>query len=288
MIVACEICGVQFNRKSSRVKRNKFQFCGRACYNVHRKQMTDKKMIGQRFSHLTVIDRDERDYKTRWWCQCDCGEVKSIRGAHLLDGETMSCGCHRREVGKRMAEENGFMETIPMEPGTRYGRLVVVGRDGYKSGRPAYLCKCDCGNEVTVYGPSLRSGSTKSCGCYHRDVSREQAKRLFTKHGLCKDPEYMRYLAHRRYHADRDWTHEMEELLLDMQPACVVCGATENLELDHVLPHIKGGKLEPGNVVRLCRSCNATKHDKSIDQLPAVTAAAITQAAQGFEAAWTT
>lgn len=282
--VVCEFCGKQFNRKSSKAKRNKFQFCSKACYNAHRRQETDKKMIGRRFGRYIVLSRN--GYK--WNCRCDCGTEKSVDGADLLNGSIVSCGCYRSRIGKRMIHENGLDTIMHTEPGTRYGRFVVLRRNGRKYGAPAYLCRCDCGNEVTVAGAALRAGRSKSCGCLHRDVSREQAKRLFTKHGLYKDPEYIRYLKHRRYHADRDWTHEMEELLLDMQPVCVVCGATENLEHDHVLPHIKGGRLEPGNVVRLCRSCNATKHDKSVDQLPAVTAAAITQAAQRFEAAWIT
>ena len=31
-------------------------------------------------------------------------------------------------------------------------------------------CKCDCGNEITTLGTSLRRGDTKSCGCYRKEV----------------------------------------------------------------------------------------------------------------------
>lgn len=57
--------------------------------------------------------------------------------------------------------------------GDRYGHLVVVKEvDGVKvkSGeryinKRRWLCKCDCGNEITVITDSLRSGNTQSCGC---------------------------------------------------------------------------------------------------------------------------
>ena len=60
--------------------------------------------------------------------------------------------------------------------GQRFGRLVAlkktqcghVSQDG-KRMRAKWLCKCDCGNDVEVLSESLRSGHTKSCGCFYRD-----------------------------------------------------------------------------------------------------------------------
>lgn len=43
---------------------------------------------------------------------------------------------------------------------------------------------------------------------------------------------------------------------------CVACGATENMQLDHVIPIEKGGRTSIGNSQPLCRSCNASKGDK--------------------------
>ena len=54
--------------------------------------------------------------------------------------------------------------------GEKFGMLTVLGtadsrvtRGGKKKSR--YVCKCDCGNVVTVDGNSLTQGRTKSCGC---------------------------------------------------------------------------------------------------------------------------
>lgn len=58
--------------------------------------------------------------------------------------------------------------------GRRFGRLTVVQRNGISRNKEAlWLCKCDCGNEVTVNGCNLRHGGTQSCGCYNKDRSSE-------------------------------------------------------------------------------------------------------------------
>lgn len=72
---------------------------------------------------------------------------------------------------------------IEME-GRRYGRLLVVrfhSRNRHK--QRMFLCSCDCGNEIVVVGASLRQGYTRSCGCFHREVS--------TSHGMYNSPEHV-------------------------------------------------------------------------------------------------
>lgn len=60
----------------------------------------------------------------------------------------------------------------------RYGRLVVVARDGSdKKGHALWECKCDCGKRITVRGDHLRRGATQSCGCYMREKAKKQHKR---------------------------------------------------------------------------------------------------------------
>ena len=56
--------------------------------------------------------------------------------------------------------------------GLRFGKLVAVNPVEKRDNRNElyWLCKCDCGNEVVVRGYSLRSGNTKSCGCYSKEA----------------------------------------------------------------------------------------------------------------------
>jgi len=52
------------------------------------------------------------------------------------------------------------------ETGNRHGKLLVIERaEKDKNGKQCWLCRCDCGNEVTVKGTLLRRGDTRSCGC---------------------------------------------------------------------------------------------------------------------------
>ena len=40
---------------------------------------------------------------------------------------------------------------------------------------------------------------------------------------------------------------------------CRECGAAENLTIDHVIPVVRGGGDEIGNLQTLCRTCNSKK-----------------------------
>lgn len=43
---------------------------------------------------------------------------------------------------------------------------------------------------------------------------------------------------------------------------CKICGSTERLEIDHIIPLSKGGSNELKNLQILCRHCNSVKRDK--------------------------
>ena len=43
---------------------------------------------------------------------------------------------------------------------------------------------------------------------------------------------------------------------------CTKCGSTENLQLDHIIPVIKGGMDNDENLQVLCRACNSSKSAK--------------------------
>lgn len=53
--------------------------------------------------------------------------------------------------------------------GQRFGRLVVLERAPNDGRRTMFRCICDCGNEVIVRAENLKSGNTRSCGCYQKD-----------------------------------------------------------------------------------------------------------------------
>ena len=58
--------------------------------------------------------------------------------------------------------------------GQRFGRLTVIKRVENNGKKVMWLCRCDCGNETTVFSGYLRNGDTKSCGCLSNDKLRER------------------------------------------------------------------------------------------------------------------
>ena len=44
-----------------------------------------------------------------------------------------------------------------------------AGKD--KTGHSLWFCVCSCGEKRAVYGNSLTSGRSKSCGCLHRELN---------------------------------------------------------------------------------------------------------------------
>lgn len=73
------------------------------------------------------------------------------------------------------------------EEGKTYGRLTVIKEHGRSSNyKVMWKCVCKCKNITIVTGTNLRSGITKSCGCY----SKERTSQRFTKHRMSKHPVY--------------------------------------------------------------------------------------------------
>lgn len=69
--------------------------------------------------------------------------------------------------------------------GRRFGRLLVIERDGHdKLKRILWKCKCDCGGHTIASGSSLRGGHTKSCGCIAVKKSTARINKYSKEHGF--------------------------------------------------------------------------------------------------------
>ena len=72
--------------------------------------------------------------------------------------------------------------------GKKFGKLTVIGyshkdnkkcRSGYWETIYYWKCECDCGNVVIVRANNLKTGNTKSCGCYRREIMLKKNKFAF-------------------------------------------------------------------------------------------------------------
>ena len=133
-------------------------------------------LTGHRFGRLMVESySDTRHGRAYWNCRCDCGNSTQVCSLSLTSGNTTSCGCKRAES----AISNIKGATRPPIPiiGNRFGRLIVLSMiDHSPNEKIRYLCRCDCGRELTVLGDSLRSGNTRSCGCLAHEVRVQTGK----------------------------------------------------------------------------------------------------------------
>ena len=87
----------------------------------------------------------------------------------------------------------------------RYGRLVAIyATDERRYGGVVWVCQCDCGNTTKQVPRDLRSGNTKSCGCFgsenrvvsnttHGKSSLAVYKVWQGMHDRCKNPKNKRY-----------------------------------------------------------------------------------------------
>lgn len=111
-------------------------------------------LTGQRFGKLTVREKlpPLSDGRTRWLCDCDCGNSCVVNSYALRKKNQQSCGCQK----------------IKDIVGQRFGHLIVLKRsDQYVmlSDRKKYLweCRCDCGATVYRLSEKLRQGIQCAC-----------------------------------------------------------------------------------------------------------------------------
>ena len=158
--------------------------------------------------------------------------------------------------------------------GQRFGRLFVVSRrpsNGH-GGKPRWKCQCDCGATVDIPGARLRSGNSKSCGCFRRD----RAGGLYRKHGKSKTPHYTMFYDARKRAQKLGLQFDLEPEDITIPSHCPVlgiemCGADRDStpSLDRIIPALGYTKQ---NVCVISFRTNRIKSDASASELTRVLA----------------
>lgn len=138
-------------------------------------------LTGRVFDRLIVLERVKIGGKSLWKCECTCKDknrnIVYVATSHLKSGNTKSCGCLAKEV--RMLNGERRKEDLT---GQRFGRLIAKRIiPEIKSKSPTWECFCDCNNICYVTAQSLKSGSTRSCGCLLEDNLKKMGKDSWEK-----------------------------------------------------------------------------------------------------------
>ena len=120
---------------------------------------------GMKFGHWEVLKFDHtNEHRIKYFlCKCDvCGTIRPVRGTSLINGTSTACSpeCKNTLVGQQ------------------FGEWTVLKKDPSKP--RYYICKCSCGKIKSVFGSSLKNGSSKSCCClkdkHNKEKNEQNAK----------------------------------------------------------------------------------------------------------------
>lgn len=121
------------------------------------KDFLKQRYLDERLS-LAAIGREVR---------CAASHVRKMLIAHGLSLRSVS---------------EGVRAGYPVPVGVRFGDLTIIREaDGAINRKRLCICRCACGNEVSVPLATLRAGDRKSCGCaWRRAVGEMPGDYLYT------------------------------------------------------------------------------------------------------------
>nr|DAT37415.1 MAG TPA: hypothetical protein [Caudoviricetes sp.] len=135
-------------------------------------------LTNKQFGRLTVLGdvgkRTDRG-KVLWHCLCECGTVTFVRGDHLKNGKTSSCGCLNEDKKHERFKDLSNTET---------DNFKIIDRAYSKNQRVYWNCICkNCGNNIELQSNQIDRYS--SCGCKRNRSTKERMAEI-------RDPESLK------------------------------------------------------------------------------------------------
>lgn len=206
-------------------------------------------LLGNKYGLLTVIEEvpSQRGKKTRWKCECKCGNFIVVYSTHLKNGRTTkkgrttSCGCQKKKL---RANEKDKLYT-----GNRHGDLFVWGYAG--RGRYAFTCGCTLCRAGTLHifkASEVKSGMRESCQGIKRASAaqrREYRRELVSYQCMIRrtsDPTDKNY---ENVSVAEEWLPENGGFKAFLAYMLMTCGPCPPTFTNH---RIDGGDYKPGNV----------------------------------------
>ena len=165
----CQNCHNIISVYGTNLRSNKIPKC-QYCEN--------NKLNGKQFGRLKILSYvyTATDRHKYYKCQCECGNIETIKGTSLISKERTQC----LECNKQQRQIHSIDET-----GKKYGRLTVLEKYLHPTDKKNawWICQCECGNIVYVKGVKLRNGHTQSCGCL-KSKGEEKINYLLSKNNI--------------------------------------------------------------------------------------------------------
>jgi hypothetical protein len=164
--------------------------------------------------------------------------------------------------------------------GQKYNRLLVLESVTPINGRTAWKCECDCGKIKIIKTEELRSGGTKSCGCWNDEQRAQRASKMYSKRKRYSPQESS---------ARKVWKSRYNEMPFEdfyeiSQNKCYYCSCLPSNTLNAAVKHSSRQMKDQGaflyngldridnssphskdNCVPCCKYCNYSKRERSLE-----------------------
>ena len=162
-----------------------------------------REYIGKIYGYLTIEDvyRDDDHCKWMFRCKCVCGNKINLQLNKVTSGRAKSCGCYKKSkefankrrdwctknADKIRVDRSAYLDKLKSENiGKAYNSIEIVDISlaFNENGRILYTlahCRCKCGTIFTTRLAYVKSGHTKSCGCYSHS---EEHSAALSKHWI--------------------------------------------------------------------------------------------------------
>ncbi len=185
------------------------------------------------------------------------------------------------------------MNRKPIIEGDKFGRLTslkldhikkqTIPKKGNKNGVSNlnihyWLFKCDCGNEKVVDSRNVKSGNTRSCGCYFEEILKESNKDKRIKYGQAAKNLLLHSYIKGAKNRDYEFLLSKEEFYWITSQDCDYCGRKPKQSIIKNNPSCYGDYLYNGidridntkgyifeNCVPCCGICNKAKSNLPIE-----------------------
>lgn len=110
--------------------------------------------VGQKYNHLTIIEKSERNTnkKSYWICKCECGNISTVQSYDLTRNKTISCNdCGNKRIGEKNKKHDSYKIRLYRTWSNMKTRCNNSNYEMYKSYGGKGIKVCEEWNEFIVF-----------------------------------------------------------------------------------------------------------------------------------------